>query len=83
VDLLVWQSKQLQLDWNGDPLLNLFRGETRRLHDHLDLDWRDIGKSVDWEARQHHQSGADQQKHAKRDEQPLGKRKCDKALEHD
>ena len=28
-------------------------------------------------------TGADQEKHAKRDEQPLRKGKCDKAPEHD
>ncbi|MGY4314147.1 hypothetical protein ACVWW1_003450 [Bradyrhizobium sp. JR3.5] len=50
----------------------------------MTLTWtgRDVGKRVDRQAWQHDQSGADQQKHGKGDEQPLGKCKCDKALEH-
>ena len=37
-DLLVGQSEQFKLDRNRDPLFDLLRGETRRLHDDFHLD---------------------------------------------
>ncbi len=79
---LFGRPKQFQLDRNGDPLLDLLRGEARRLHDDFHLDRRDVGEGVDRQARQDNEAGADQQQHAQGDEQALRQRKSDQALEH-